>query len=724
MSDIIKIVTPQLNNKFNPIEGPCSYDLWDRLSQLDNQEKETLIAETKLILSNCISPEETAGQTTGIVIGYVQSGKTLSFTSLTALAADNKFKIIIFLAGIKKNLLTQTTKRLKKDLQTESKNSKVYKVFQGPQKKDNYHIRIANALRQSQQPAILITVLKHYDHINELTEIFKSQELLSVIKGKGVLIIDDEADQASLNTYARKNSKSPDWEDDEFSSTYTSILNLRASLQNHSYIQYTATPQGPLLINLMDLLSPKFHVVLTPGKSYTGGKVFFIDNPDIILTIPKNQVFHNKYNNLVECPQTLVDALQVFLIGTAIVVNIEKRETFLSMMIHADKLVKASEKFLEWVKQLQETWRSIFTMQHNDPTKIELFEAFKENYLEATRRINNPPSFDIVMQEVLQIMLDTNTELVIQGSEEIDWASASAHILIGADMLNRGFTVENLSVSYMPRYSVGKSNADTIQQRCRFFGYKLNYLDSCRVWLPGESVLEYHEYVKDEEIMRTHLKSHTLEETEQLLILSPSMNPTRNNILSKDVVRHKLSGWRQFNAVGHIDENIKYVSNFLVNKKFDLFQNYNTPDRNHKIVKLTIDEIIEFLKSFKVSNVSDTLRKSSTIQYLKYLEKNEGLKYGHVVQMAFEVVDGRERSLIIDNDVLKINNIFSGRSTTGSSVYPGDKSICIDDSFCIQIHKIKLKHSSIKWDKVELYTLGIYYPETFEHSFVGIKNSI
>jgi hypothetical protein len=100
MSDIIKIVTPQLNNKFNPIEGPCSYDLWDRLSQLDNQEKENLIAETKLILSNCISPEETAGQTTGIVIGYVQSGKTLSFTSLTALAADNKFKIIIFLAGI------------------------------------------------------------------------------------------------------------------------------------------------------------------------------------------------------------------------------------------------------------------------------------------------------------------------------------------------------------------------------------------------------------------------------------------------------------------------------------------------------------------------------------------------------------------------------------------------------------------------------------------------
>ena len=88
------------------------------------------------------------------------------------------------------------------------------------------------------------------------------------------MIIDDEADQASLNTYARSNSKSEDWEEDEHSSTYSSILNLKLVLPNHSYIQYTATPQGPLLINLMDLLSPEFHVVLTPGKPIPEEKYF------------------------------------------------------------------------------------------------------------------------------------------------------------------------------------------------------------------------------------------------------------------------------------------------------------------------------------------------------------------------------------------------------------------------------------------------------------------
>jgi hypothetical protein len=311
---------------------------------------------------------------------------------------------------------------------------------------------------------------------------------------------------------------------------------------------------------------------------------------------------------------------------------------------------------------------------------------------------------------------------VIAGSGEIDWSSARAHVLIGADMLNRGFTVENLSVSYMPRKSKGKSNADTIQQRCRFFGYKLNYLDYCRVWLPGESILEYTEYVRDEEIMRTHLKSHTLEETAQLLILSPSMNPTRNNILSINLVKYKLSGWRQYNSVYYIDENIKYVSEFIYKHKLVVLEDYNTPDRNHKNIKLPINEIIEFLNNFKVGNPPDVLRKTSTIQYLKYLEKNENLKEGYIFQMAYARTEGRERTLIEENGNIKISNIFTGRSTSGSDVYPGDKFFRIEDFFSIQIHKIKLKHNTRKWDNQVIYTLGIYYPENFEHSFVGIQN--
>ena len=719
MGETIKIIETTTAN-FPISEGPRTIDLLSRLTKLDIDEKEALLTEAKNILSRCINPNETIGSTTGIAIGYVQSGKTMSFTTLTALAIDNGFRIVIYFAGIKVNLLEQTTKRLKKDLHTESDNSRFYKVYQSPNTEDNVHLKIKNALGLNHKPAILITVLKHYKHIDDLTKIFSTPEVKEALGNNGVLIIDDEADQASLNTYARKNSKTEDWEDDEFSSTYSSILSLRAALYNHSYIQYTATPQGNLLINIMDLLSPKFHEVLTAGKAYTGGKTFFEDNTDLIFTIPDKQVYHHNHNQLTESPQSLVDALQLFLMGVAITVNIQGKESFLSMMIHADREQDASRKFSDWVKKLIGSYAERLNLADGDPSKLELINEFKENYNEAVRRISSPPAFETVMAEVLQVILDTNMELVIQGSREIDWSNASSHILVGADMLNRGYTVEGLTVSYMPRYSLGKSNADTIQQRCRFFGYKTNYLDSCRVFLPNDSIMEYRDYVKHEEIMRGMLKENSLERAEQLLILSSDMNPTRNNILSADLVKHKLNGWRQMNALQHVEENFSFVNEFLAGQTFKHFKDFGTPDRNHRYVKLDIKEVIEFLKDFKIANMPDSLRKSSTIQYLRFLADKKGIKYAYIFDMSFTVVSGRERSLDMESGKMKISNIFSGRSTSGSETYPGDKGIKFEDSLCVQIHKVKLKHDSMLWANKVVYTLGIYYPEDFAHSFVGI----
>ena len=722
MSETIRIIQPAISN-FQFAEGLRTRDLISRLTKLDSDERDNLINETAEILSQCVNPVNTIGSTTGIAIGYVQSGKTMSFTTLTALALDNGFRIIIYFAGIKVNLLEQTTKRLKKDLHTDGDNARFFKVYQSPSVNDNVHGKIQSALRLNHKPAILITVLKHYKHIDELTKIFKTPEVREELGNNGVLIIDDEADQASLNTYARKNSKSEDWEDDEFSSTYSSILNLRAALSNHSYIQYTATPQGPLLINIMDLLSPKFHVVLTPGKSYTGGKTFFEYNTDLIFTIPDTEVYHHKHNQLTECPQSLIDALQLFLMGVAVTVNIQGKENFLSMMIHADREQDASKQFYDWVKKLIGIWAERLNLPATDPSKMELVKEFKENYIEAVRRIDNPPSFNTVIEEVLQAILDTNMELVIQGSREIDWSNSSSHILVGADMLNRGYTVEGLSVSYMPRYSIGKSNADTIQQRCRFFGYKLNYLESCRVFLPNDSIIEYREYVEHEEIMRNMLKENTLEQLEQLLVLSSAMNPTRNNILSSELIKQKMNGWRQLNALQHIQENYSFVSEFLNSQSFKNFKDYKTIDRNHRYVKLEIRKVIEFLKDFKIANMPDALRKSSTIQYLRYLADNKGIKVAYVFEMSFGVEEGRNRSLIVEKENLKINNIFSGEDPKGFEVYPGDKGIKFNDSLCIQIHKIRIKGDtlSVKWGGQVLYTLGIYYPEDFAHSFVGIK---
>ncbi|ARV14965.1 Z1 domain-containing protein [Polaribacter sp. SA4-12] len=720
MSEKIKIINKK-ESTFSICQGERTVDLISRLDKLDKEEKETLLFESESLLKNCINPIDTIGSTTGIAIGYVQSGKTMSFTTLSALAIDNGFRIIIYFAGIKLNLLDQTTNRLKKDLLTDSDNSRYFKVYESPKIMDNMHLKIKSALLLKNKPAILITVLKHYKHIAELTKIFESFEVKEALGNNGVLIIDDEADQASLNTYGRKNSKNEDWDEDEFSSTYSSILNLRAKLPNHSYIQYTATPQGPLLINIMDLLSPKFHKVLTPGKSYTGGKTFFQENTDLIISIPENEVYHHKRNPLAECPQSLINAFQVYICGVAIIVNIQEKEKFLSMLVHADSLKDTSRQFHDWIRLLKDSWEDRLGLNDGDPSKNELIEQFKDNYTEAVRRIQNPPTFDEVLEEILQVLLDTNIELVISGSKEIDWSNATAHILVGADMLNRGYTVEGLMVSYMPRYSLGKSNADTIQQRCRFFGYKKNFIDSCRVYLPNDSILEYREYVEHEEIFRANLKEHTLEEYEQLLIIKGNVNPTRNNILSVNLVKHKLRGWRQINALQHISENNNFIEKFISNCTFQEFRKYDSKDRCHRYLKIDIIAAIEFLNNFKIANMPDTLRKSSTIQYLRFLADKKIIDHVYIFEMAYSVTKVRRRSLIDRDHNLKINNIFSGRSTSGVEIYPGDKGIKFEDSICIQIHKIKIKHDSLQWDNKLVHTLGLYYPEEFSHSFAGIN---
>ena len=120
-------------------------------------------------------------------------------------------------------------------------------------------------------------------------------------------------------------------------------------------------------------------------------------------------------------------------------------------------------------------------------------------------------------------------------------------------MLNRGFTIENLSMTYMPRTSAGKATADTIEQRCRFFGYKAKYIDICRVYLPAKGINDYVDYVDHEENLRGCLKQcSSLKEFtkhKNAMLIADTLNPTRTNILSKDLVRTQLSGWSSLRSL-------------------------------------------------------------------------------------------------------------------------------------------------------------------------------
>ena len=133
------------------------------------------IKETsRSILCKCVKPKYSKNgriSETGLVIGYVQSGKTLSFTSVISMAADNDYRVVVVLAGRDNLLLDQTDERLKKDL-GKDKNRKKYAFFSNPRADSSNDI--LNKLGNSRKPTVVITILKHQLYLNDLADIFNS----------------------------------------------------------------------------------------------------------------------------------------------------------------------------------------------------------------------------------------------------------------------------------------------------------------------------------------------------------------------------------------------------------------------------------------------------------------------------------------------------------------------------------------------------------------------
>jgi len=395
----------------------------------------------------------------------------------------------------------------------------------------------------------------------------------------------------------------------------------------------------------------------------------------------------------------------------------------LSMMIHPDVRRNASQLFKGWVDEILERWINNFELDDDDIIKNEFKSSLTSHIQEALKNLNHQEiSEDEILNAVYNCLLDTKTWLVIGNSQdtEIDWSLGCCHILIGGAKLDRGFTVKGLLTTYMPRHSLSISNADTIQQRCRFFGYKQSYLDSCRVYLPQKSVYEYINYVEHEEYLRDILKVQSTEEFSRTFLLTSALRPTRKNILRSDLLRRTLSGSKQTNALSHIESNTSVVQ-ALLSKYKDLMEvrwDFETDDRKHRMVKIPIDDTIQFLLNFKMRTVQDRDLKSLTIEYLIYHRDQNSLATCNLIEMAFNRDEPRKRKLKSRD---QINNIFSGRSTKGTESYPGDKSIMEEDSLNIQLHRIELINDDIpllNQEKV-IYTLGLIYPSNLQITLTG-----
>ena len=686
------------------IRGQVTISLVDGLDWTE-EAKERLLESSTRILAKGIKEVQEAGRTTGLVVGYVQSGKTMSFSTVLALAADNGFQLAIVFAGVTNQLLQQTNARLSDELVGEH----WWKV---DVKDDHSNFSIVESSEDSQM--VVVPVLKSAQRINELRQAIHAQ---TVALTSPVLIIDDEADQASFNTLASKNNK--DGTDDK-SATFEAISQLRDSIGRHIYLQYTATPQAPLLINLTEILSPDWHVVLDPGGGYFGGKQLFVERPKQVKVIPSSEAYHNSDNPLEHCPESLEEALWEFVIASTIHIRFRQSNKTISMMVHPERVKEDQKKFYKWVTGLLNGWKSIL---NSGSANQELLEQIAGVYGDYSTQIENCPAleellpaFPSVMQRISILLMNSDRQ------QDINWKKNRCAILVGGDLLNRGFTVEGLVITYMPRYSKGKSNADTLQQRARFFGYKSGVKDLIRVHLPVATINAFDVYVDDEEVVRQILKeSKSTQELRQTIVQNPVMRPTRANILSRKVIQSELTGAKPFktHSLKDLDHNSELLYQLVKNHEdeFSTYHDYGTSDRNHLVCSIGVNELIDLLLDLKFTNAKEVGLKTAAIQYLLHWSSkespNQSIEECTLILMASGQV--RERQVFKRGESIVIQQLFSGRSG-GSGSYPGDTKIADSNQLTLQVHRLQTKGYE---EGAEFWVPALVFPEELSVHFAS-----
>ena len=667
--------------------------------RLDEQVRGRIWNSVDEILSQGPMASDKYVGNTGLALGYVQSGKTTTITALLAKAADHGYRIIITFLGSTNLLLSQNADRIETAIGIGDKGERRdYQWFamQNPSGSSSAK-ELADFIAKDR--TILISVLKHAGRIDALAEVLLKAKVGNI----PTLIVDDEADQASLNT---------EISDDLESKTYAAISKLRAAQPNHLYVQFTATPYAPLLLHPSDHLSPNFVTFLHPGKGYTGGREFFVDYADKVIR-PIPMLDEQTPRGLpTELPKSLVSALANFTIGASILLEKNLGNAPISMLVHSTQKNDVQARYHHLIERQLRHWREQLV---EVKTLVEFPDIFQEEYKNLVNAGAQELSDELLVSAIKRVLLESKTWLLNSTTsiKNVNWNVTPIHILVGGNKLDRGFTVEGLTVTYMNRPP--SDQVDTLEQRARAFGYRGELLPYCQFFATPRTLKLLREIVFTEYDLRAKLQDWLTNGgsvstwSDQIgLMLPAGMKPSRTNVLEAlSRFNSAKSKWHSLRRIDVSEE--ARINNMHVVNQTGLLK---SPSKNfgrldHKLIEMPLKKVIsEILVPWKISSYSPEWRHADI---LDYLERQEDLDIPIQV-LLMELSEGVPRIRDWDSE-LGFINLFQGEdviSVPGKPFYQGDRKVPFgsddDTGIALQIHHIKPKGDNFP----PSYTLAIH----------------
>lgn len=469
----------------------------------------------------------------GMVVGHVQSGKTANYTGLICKAADAGYRLIVVIAGIHNNLRNQTQARIDEGFigrdtgrlahANTAQRQKIIGVGTFDQRE--FPVSLTNTLRdfnkatattntsqigQYNVPVVLV-IKKNSSTLKNLLEWLKEHSVHqgTQMVNQPMLLIDDEADNASINTaYAR----------DEVTKINSQIRELLSLFHRSCYVGYTATPFANIFIDpdtddealKQDLFPRHFIIGLDAPSNYFGAQKVFLDARDQhVRLIDDNEdilpMKHKIDHSVDVLPASLVRAVRAFIVARAIRNARGQQASHASMLINASRFTDVHGRLRSRVADIVSRIRDAVAVDggkgHSalrNPEISALREVWEAEYAAADKvdwfHVQSRLHEVVVAARVVEVNASKR-------SQPLDYDQAGEHgvtvIAVGGFSLSRGLTLEGLTVSFFLRNSM---MYDTLMQMGRWFGYRPGYEDLCRVWIPADGVGWYahiHEAMDD-----------------------------------------------------------------------------------------------------------------------------------------------------------------------------------------------------------------------------------